>query len=87
MNEKVEFIESYIKTGSDYQWNDNHGYLIRCKDCKHYGKGSNENRYAIVWPDDVCPCQCGDSYYNWLPPEDWYCANGERKDGEQDAID
>ena len=31
---KVEFIESYIKVqGGDYQWNDNHGELVRCKDC------------------------------------------------------
>ena len=34
MPRKVEFIESYIKVGNDYQWNDNHGELIRCKDCK-----------------------------------------------------
>lgn len=34
--QKVEFIESYIKIGNgDYQWNDNHGELIRYKDCKH----------------------------------------------------
>ena len=36
---KVEFIESYWtggELGSDYQWNDNHGELIRCRDCKHY---------------------------------------------------
>lgn len=35
--EKIEFIESYIKGvrgNADYQWNDNHGVLIRCKDCK-----------------------------------------------------
>ncbi len=34
---KVEFIESYWtggEFGSDYQWNDNHGELIRCKDCR-----------------------------------------------------
>ena len=37
MSETVEFIESYIKVqGGDYQWNDNHGELVRCKDCKHY---------------------------------------------------
>ena len=36
MKRKVEFIESYIKVGNDYQWNDNHGELIRCKDCKHW---------------------------------------------------
>lgn len=35
---KVEFIESYIKVGNDYQWNDNHGELIRCKDCKYNPK-------------------------------------------------
>jgi hypothetical protein len=35
--EKVEFIESYIKVqGGDYQWNDNHGELIRCRDCRYY---------------------------------------------------
>lgn len=31
--EEVEFIESYIKTqDGDYQWNEDHGELIRCKD-------------------------------------------------------
>ena len=40
---KVEFIESYIKHGnSDYQWNDNHGELIRCNRCAYYRP---ENRY------------------------------------------
>ena len=36
---RVEFIESYWtggELGSDYQWNDNHGELIRCRDCKYY---------------------------------------------------
>ena len=36
---KVEFIESYWtggEYGSDYKWNDNHGELVRCKDCKHH---------------------------------------------------
>lgn len=35
---KIEFIESYLvpEDGGDYMWNDNHGRLIRCKDCKHY---------------------------------------------------
>lgn len=36
---KVEFIESYWtggEYGSDYKWNDNHGELIRCKDCKRH---------------------------------------------------
>lgn len=35
---KIEFIESYWtggEYGSDYKWNDNHGELIRCRDCKY----------------------------------------------------
>ena len=37
---KIEFIESYLKPddGGDYQWNDNHGRLIRCKDCKWFNE-------------------------------------------------
>ena len=34
MTRLIEFIESYRKIDDgDYQWNDNHGELIRCKDC------------------------------------------------------
>ena len=36
---KIEFIESYLtgdEIGSDYQWNDNHGELIRCYSCKYF---------------------------------------------------
>ena len=47
--------------------------LVRCKDCKHRptdpeNKGLGQ---SLVFPDDVCPCQIGDN---------WYCANGERKE-------
>lgn len=69
---KVEFIESYWtggELGSDYQWNDNHGELIRCKDCKHRD------------PEDG-KCDCGHAIQWQLPrPDDWFCADGERKEG------
>ena len=59
--EKIEFIESYIKVrGGDYQWNDNHGELVRCHSCKH-----------------VNDCELA---YGFEKNEDWYCADGERKD-------
>ena len=65
---KVEFIESYIKAGNDYQWNDNHGELIRCKDCKHRD------------PEDK-KCDCGHDIRWQLPRhDDWYCADAERKE-------
>ena len=41
-DKRIEFIESYIKIGnSDYKWNDNHGELIRCKDCAYYSASRN----------------------------------------------
>lgn len=65
---KVEFIESYIKVGNDYQWHDNHGELIRCKDCKHRD------------PEDK-KCDCGHDIIWQLPRhDDWYCADAERKE-------
>ena len=55
----VEFIESYWtggELGSDYQWNDNHGELIRCKDCEYYD--DNECIIKAGWfpvqPDWFC---------------------------------
>lgn len=68
---KIEFIESYIKHGNgDYQWNDNHGELIRCKDCKHGRICDNPILGEIV------DCQNGTPYVHEL---DWFCANGERR--------
>ena len=66
---KVEFIESYVKVGnSDYIWSDNHGELIRCRDCK-YGVQSSEH--------DVF---CNRShYFNKYKEPDWYCADAERR--------
>ena len=65
--------------------------LIRCKDCKHrptvpdgitYGDG-----FDLKFPEgSKCPCQClDDGYYSWYPEDDWFCADGERKDGDGDA--
>ena len=66
---KVEFIESYIKIGSgDYQLNDNHGELIRCKDCKHGEICKDEMGKAVV--------ECFKQYRQRTI--DWFCADGER---------
>lgn len=61
---KVEFIESYIKVGNgDYKWDDNHGELIRCKDCK------------FRW--DALNCQMYSE--GMKTGDDWFCADGERE--------
>ena len=52
--------------------------VVRCKECKHRPKYDGPNR--VVFPDEVCPCQCDDLYYNWMPSDDWFCADGERKE-------
>ena len=64
-HKRVEFIESYLKIGNDYQWNDNHGELIRCKDCKWFGKIG----CAVSIVDDTDK-----------PSENDYCSFAERKE-------
>lgn len=68
MNQRVEFIESYIKHGNgDYQWNDNHGELIRCGNCAlwtHEGKEPDLGRCKLL---------------NWIRSESWYCADGVKR--------
>ena len=59
------------------------GELIRCKDCKHRPKrtgGDDQEGYNLEFPDRVCPCQCDDPWYNWMPRDGWYCGYGERKE-------
>ena len=55
--------------------------LIRCKGCKHRPKkiGEGTQGFDLEFPDWKCPCQCDDGWYNWMPEDDWYCGNGERK--------
>lgn len=56
--------------------------VVRCKDCKHRPTGTGAN-HDLEFPDDWCPCQCaGDYWYSWMPPDDWFCAYGERKETE-----
>ena len=59
--EKIEFIDEYIMNQfEDWTYNDNHGVLIRCKDCKYCcDKGDTLacGRAMIVLnvePDDYC---------------------------------
>lgn len=53
--------------------------VVRCKDCKHRPKGTGAN-HDLEFPDYVCPCQCEDYYYSWMPKDDWFCRDGERKE-------
>jgi hypothetical protein len=70
---KVEFIESYIKIGNgDYEWNDNHGELVRCANCKHGTTiidAMNQKSYIL----------CGNKNDHYSRDPDWYCADGEKE--------
>ena len=73
---KVEFIESYWtggELGSDYQWNDNHGELIRCKDCKYW-----TSEKALEY--HICKRWENTGVKNFATAGDWFCADGERKE-------
>ncbi len=49
--------------------------VVRCKDCKHRD------------PEDR-KCDCGHDIMWQLPrDDDWYCADGERKDGGDEKAD
>lgn len=56
--------------------------VVRCKDCKHRPERPEGAVYYedLIFPDGVCPCQCDDYFYSWIPDDDWFCADGERKD-------
>ena len=60
--------------------------VVLCKDCKYRPVLHDVSEYGLKFPDEYkCPCQCDDGYYSWMPEDDWYCANGERR--EHDAAD
>ena len=54
--------------------------VIRCKECKHYPVGGDQYEHTLKFPDERCPCYCEDKWYSWRPGDNWFCANGERKD-------
>lgn len=53
--------------------------IVRCKDCKHKPSGNSAD-HNVEFPDEICPCQCEDSWYSWVPKDDFFCAWGERRD-------
>lgn len=52
--------------------------LVRCKDCK-WGEPTRNGK-----GEEMVFCYCGDTGIEdgWLLNPDWYCAEGEPKDGD-----
>ena len=68
---RIEFIESYWtggELGSDYQWSDNHGELVRCRECIYWQDNNDGYPHKdCKWREDETP-----------DPED-FCSAGERR--------
>jgi hypothetical protein len=62
--------------------------IIRCKYCIHKPRYRypddliNNDGFDIIFPDSICPCQCDDGWYNWMPKDNFYCARAERRTDE-----
>lgn len=58
--------------------------VVRCKDCKHRGYIVKDRRgYEWIEYEETshCPLQCyDDDYYNRLSEDDFFCADGERRE-------
>ena len=74
----IEMIIDYIIDGTDFQYNDNHGVLVRCKDCRH----------ASSWTDTdgtkgyQCEVNFDHMGYGKEVDANDFCSYGER--GEQE---
>lgn len=59
----IEMIIDYTTDGTDFQYCDNHGPLVRCRDCKHH--------------KDAVTCDLEQRLGAWF--DDSYCSYGERE--------
>lgn len=56
--------------------------VVRCKDCVHrpsriYGAEDEREGLNLEFPDDWCPMQCEDGWYNRMLGDDFFCEYGE----------
>ena len=71
----IEMIIEYITGGTDYQYFDNRGVLIRCKDCKYCDKGIDEDGKPFL--------KCLGWVYGGTSETD-FCSHAERRQHETD---
>lgn len=55
--------------------------VVRCKDCKSRNGSECQNDDLLRQIHD---CGCGATFHT---EDDWFCPYGERKDGDDDAVD
>ena len=55
------------------------GKLVRCKDCLYHTDAYPYDEEDELIPINAVFCQ----HFEVIRDKEWYCADGERKDGEQ----
>lgn len=90
----IEMIEDYIIEQSDspeynppsYKWNDNHGELIRCRDCAHM-KEDYHNVLTIHGYNEYTDFLCGYIYdeigENLIVSPDEYCSHAVKRGDDE----
>ena len=53
--------------------------VVRCEKCKYKPLGTGCNHDLEFPVHYKCPCECEDFWYSWMPKDDFFCGNGERK--------
>ena len=87
LEDAISIQDRVYRRGYYKGYSDRNKEIVRCKDCKYRPKEPDwktyESGFDIEFPEcSICPCQCsGDGYYSWYPEDDWFCADGERKEG------
>lgn len=82
------YCYSYLAGIENVVWrctvNDDVVPVVRCKDCKHRIINPFYNKERPVWEKAECELDTGDQYKLGRKAhlDDWYCADGERKDDE-----
>ena len=80
----VDF-ESIGKAIGEALANDDIIEVVRCKDCKHRPYIDEDGGvWAPSWDDLICPCLRENSYYSWMPEDDFFCKRGERREDDND---
>lgn len=61
--------------------------VVRCRDCKHRIVNEHYGEKGYLKLKAMCELDTGDpfEFAKDAGNEDWFCADGERKDGGQDA--
>ena len=72
---KIEMIIEYSTDGTDFVYNDNHGVLTRCKDCKHRKETSIDHYEDGT---EIRHYHC-DYLYSMETPDDGFCFIAEKR--------